>query len=328
MPRLLMSLLIAAMMAALRPAVAAELVDGEAHVVLNGVDHWYRVAGADHRTTPLIVLHGGPGGSAFVFEHTQGERLERFQTIVYYDQRGGGRSAAPRDPKDYRMDRLVSDLDGLRRHLGAAKISLLGFSFGAELALEYALAHPDDVDRLVLQAPTAGDYRRMAITQTYAFQSLLSGEARQRLAAIAATPLGSPGRRFEALWSLADRNIIDRFNYHNAEAAATARRLQLASGHKNSGLMGAVMFADDRKRARPLIEDAAQLTMPALVLVGAYDRTTGVDVARDLATVLPQGRLVVFPGSAHYPDIEEPDSYSRDVQAFMAGRSTESQDRR
>jgi pimeloyl-ACP methyl ester carboxylesterase len=117
------------------------------------------------RTAPrLVILHGGPGGNAYVFEHTVGARLEQYATLIYYDQRGGGRSAAPTDPSAYGMDTLVADLEALRTQLSAAKISLLGFSFGAELALEYAVAHSDRVERLVLQAPNAGDYRRMAIT--------------------------------------------------------------------------------------------------------------------------------------------------------------------
>ena len=160
---------------------ATGLVDGERRESLNGVDHWYRVAGASNRTVPLVIIHGGPGGNTYVYEHIQGPWLERSQTVVYYDQRGGGRSAAPRDPNDYAMPTLVADLDALIQRLGQGPVNLLGFSFGAELALEYTLAHPQNVARLALQSPNGGDYVRMAWAETYAFAAFARGEDRARL---------------------------------------------------------------------------------------------------------------------------------------------------
>jgi proline iminopeptidase len=298
-------------------AHGVQFSDGESFAVFNGVRHWYRIAGSTRGTTPLVILHGGPGGNAYVFEHTQGRSLEQYATLIYYDQRGGGRSAAPIDPNAYGMDLLVADLEALRTHLGIAKISLLGFSFGAELALEYAVAHPDKVERMVLQSPNAGDYRRMAITETYAMRSVVQGRAADAVDKLIQTPIASPAIRFKELWNSIDRETAARFQYHNARAASLAKKLEMESGFTNTGLMAKVMFSDTRHRNRPLIEDAAKLVIPTLVLVGAFDRTTGVDVARDLATAMPHARLVVFPESAHYPDIEEPDAYSTAIAAFL-----------
>lgn len=298
-------------------AHATPLADGERHADLNGVRHWYRVAGAARHTPPLIIVHGGPGGNSYVFEHSQGPRLERFATVVYYDQRGGGRSDAPAGAADYAMPTLVSDLDRLVDELGAPKVRILGFSFGAELALEYALAHPDRLDRLVLQAPNAGDYARMARTETYAFQAAFDGEAKARLDAIAAQPLASPAQRLGQIWAFADKGFADRFQFHDAEAAALSHRLDAQGGFRNTGRMNAVMFADDRPRGAPLMDRAGSLAVPTLVVVGAYDRTTGVDVARDLAARIPRARFHVFEDSAHFPDMEEPERYAAVVEAFL-----------
>jgi len=62
--------------------------------------------------------------------------------VVYYEQRGCGRSASPKDPRAYSLSLLVADLDELRDALGLERIVPLGCSFGAEPAAEYALAHP------------------------------------------------------------------------------------------------------------------------------------------------------------------------------------------
>jgi proline iminopeptidase len=265
-----------------------------------------------------VIVHGGPGGNAYVFERLQGLWLERSRTVVYYDQRGGGRSSAPADPGDYAMATLVADLDALVHRLGAPRVDLLGFSFGAELALEYALAHPERLGRLVLQSPSAGDYVRMAETETYGFAALAgNGDDRKRLERLAREPIASPAARIAAIWTGADAAFADRFQYHRARAAAEARRLDAASGFQNTGLMNAVIFSDARLGDTPLMRRAAGFAVPTLVLVGAYDRTTGVDGARDLAVTLADARLVVFAESGHFPCYEEPEPYARIVTTFL-----------
>jgi pimeloyl-ACP methyl ester carboxylesterase len=66
-------------------------------------------------------------------------RLEQFRTIIYYEQRGCGRSEAPADPDAYSLHLLVADLEALCQAWGQERIIALGYSFGGEVALEYAL---------------------------------------------------------------------------------------------------------------------------------------------------------------------------------------------
>jgi proline iminopeptidase len=298
-------------------AAAPRLADGPSRAMLNGVDHWLRIGGAARRTVPLVIVHAGPGGNAYVFERLQGPWLEARRTVVYYDQRGGGRSAAPADPGDYRMETLVADLGALVAHLGPGPVDVLGFSFGAELALEFALAHRGQVRRLILQSPNGGDYVRMAQTETHGLAALASGEEKARLDRLALDPIVSPAARLGGLWRGASPQLWDRFHYHRPDVAAEVRRLETESGFTNTGLMNAVMFSDARPRGALLMERAADLAAPALVIVGAYDRTTGVDVARDLAETL-RARLAVFAESAHFPGYEEPPAYAQAVDRFLS----------
>ena len=62
-------------------------------------------------------------------------------TVVYYEQRGCGRSEAPQDDGEYSINTLVEDLEELRKQLHVEKINLLGYSFGGQLCLEYALKY-------------------------------------------------------------------------------------------------------------------------------------------------------------------------------------------
>lgn len=100
---------------------------------------------------PLVLLHGGPGaGHAYL--RPGFDRLGRGRTLVYYDQRGGGRSAVGRDvPVGWQEQ--VADLDALREAWGLEQLSLCGYSWGGLLAMLYAVAHPARVARLALVSP-------------------------------------------------------------------------------------------------------------------------------------------------------------------------------
>src|SRR2546429_2151081 len=123
-------------------------------VDLNGVRIYTRRVGDGPPS--VVVLHGGPGAH-HDYLLPQYDRLAHGRTLLYYDQRGGGRSPVPRDtPVGWREH--VSDLEALRDHWGLDRVALLGYSWGGLLALLYALAHPTRIDRLALVSaapPTA-----------------------------------------------------------------------------------------------------------------------------------------------------------------------------
>jgi proline iminopeptidase len=294
---------------------ASRLTDGEAHVELNGIRHWYRVAAAERGTVPLVIVHGGPGGNVWNFERTIGPELERFSTVVYYEQRGSGRSSPPASKDDYSLPLLVSDLDALRRHLGVERLSLLGFSFGSELALEYALAHPEAVEKLLLQAPSVGPAERQDVIQLHGFESVTTGELNATVRAILREP-GTPAERLEKVWGRVDTATVDRFLFEDAEVARRNRAMWKESGLRNTGDMHRALLRN--RDPEPLSLRARAVTAPVLVLVGLHDRNVGVDPARDLVRVLPRARLVLFERSAHFPDMEEPGKYASAVREFLS----------
>jgi proline iminopeptidase len=98
-----------------------------------------------------IVLHGGPGAH-YDYLLPAFDALAEDRTLVYYDQRGGGRSPVSRDePLGWREQ--VADLEALRTLWGYPTLSLVGYSWGGLLAMLYALEHPQRVERLGLVSP-------------------------------------------------------------------------------------------------------------------------------------------------------------------------------
>src|SRR5437868_9626132 len=140
------------------------------------------------RGTAIIVLHGGPD-----FDHSyllpELDRLSDSFHLIYYDQRGRGRSADHVQPEDVTLASDVADIDQVRQYFHLDSVVLLGHSWGTVLALEYALRHPEHVSHLLLMNPApastddykqlrkewlekrAGDMeRRRAIADTTAYQ--------------------------------------------------------------------------------------------------------------------------------------------------------------
>src|SRR5258708_546470 len=128
----------------------------EATVGLNGVHLYTRRVGDG---PAVIVLHGGPGAH-HDYLVPQSERLALGRTLLYYDERGGGRSPVSREtPVGWREH--VADLEALRQRWGLERVTLLGYSWGGLLAVLYALTHPDRVSRLALvsAAPLTAAWR-------------------------------------------------------------------------------------------------------------------------------------------------------------------------
>jgi len=100
-----------------------------------------------------IYIHGGPGAWSKSFEDLKGNNLEQKLKMVYYDQRGCGRSQISID-KNYGLERMVDDIEDIRRALGTEKIYLLSHSFGGIIAVSYAKKYPDHLLGLILANST------------------------------------------------------------------------------------------------------------------------------------------------------------------------------
>jgi len=115
-----------------------------------GVTIWYEVRGSG-TGTPLIVANGGPG-----FDHDYllcgdvWDTLAKGRRIVFYDQRGNGRSSELTDGQPCGLAEQIDDLEALRAHLGFEKLDLLGHSWGGYLVMAYAARHPEHIAHLMI----------------------------------------------------------------------------------------------------------------------------------------------------------------------------------
>lgn len=119
-----------------------------------------------------VVLHGGPGAS-HDYLRPGFDAVARGRSLIFYDQRGGGRSAVDRDvPVGWKEQ--VADLESLRQEWGLEQLTIAGYSWGALLGMLYAVHHAERVAALALISP-APTWRaaRLAFETEFARRNLL-----------------------------------------------------------------------------------------------------------------------------------------------------------
>lgn len=112
-------------------------------VPVRDVSLFVRIMG---RGDPIVLMHGGPG-----LDYTTLSSLEALAdqfTLIFYDHRANGRSTGSADTMTW--ENLTADADALRQSLGFDRWTVLGHSFGGQVALEYALRYPASVSQLLL----------------------------------------------------------------------------------------------------------------------------------------------------------------------------------
>ena len=111
---------------------------------------YYRIIGKAADT--IIAIHGGPGMD---HESIFGDfkPLGEHHTVIFYDQRGGGKSTLPTDTTTLVAKRQIQDLDELRKHFKLERVTLVAHSYGPLLAASYAIAHPQNVKKMVFFLP-------------------------------------------------------------------------------------------------------------------------------------------------------------------------------
>ena len=291
------------------------MVDGQHVLRVDEVDHWVRVAGATRPGVPVVLVHGGPGASAYPYESI-GDQLAKHVPVIFYDQRGCGRSGHPLQPNTYTFSRLVRDLDELREALGLELITPWGVSFGCVVAAEYAVTHPQRVLGLILQAPPiVGPLHPGAIAlQPAAIDALATAETRAALR----TRLAGIDDPVQRVWLAhqvlgGDAVTQQRLSFHDPKAAAGRGSDDEPAYGFNQEMAHALL----ESMRSDLVDDLAQLDIATLVMVGLWDGNVGVDTARDLVVRLKRASLHLFRHSAHSPHEEEPDEYVAAIQAFL-----------
>ncbi len=259
---------------------------------------------------PIIVVHGGPGLD-HAYLRPGLDALATRNTLVYYDQRGTGRSVANLDAEAISLGKFVDDIDALRQVLGYDQVSVLAHSFGALIGLEYAFRYGDHLRALILMNPVEPGSRfgdEIAERQ----RSMRTAEDSIELEVLRATEgfLARDPATLSQFYRVIFRQAFkDRARVDDLDldlAPSTARNGQDVAALLAGGL-GSIDWWDR----------LAEIEVPTLVLHGRFD-IPPVDMSRALAEALPSGTLQVL-DSGHFPYLEDREGLLAAVSGFFAG---------
>jgi proline iminopeptidase len=307
-------LLVACHSTALAPAPATTpALATEGQVPGDGAALFYRMVGSGPDV--LVMIHGGPGmdmGYMLADFHP----LEQHHRLLFYDQRGGGRSELLRDDAAlYTMERHVADLEALRRHFGLERMTLVAHSFGPAIAASYAMAHPDRVARMILIGPVPPRAADMEARYAASIDSRLTADERAELAKQEDAILhgADPVAACRAYWAIGVKPRLARpelaskitGDFCSAGPAAIRAGMAVAGPHTSESL-GAWDF-------RPGL---ARVAAPTLIIHGEAEAIP-MDLVEEWTTALPHAALVKVPGASHFPYVERPDLVWPAIEAFL-----------
>jgi pimeloyl-ACP methyl ester carboxylesterase len=299
------------------------------HLHLGGVDQWVMIRGESLSNPPLILLHGGPGLSeTFLFRRFNAP-LEKCFTVVYWDQRGAGKSFDRGIPRSsMTVEQFIADLDELVgavcSRLGARRVAIFGHSWGSALGALYSARFPDKVAAYV-GSGQIGDWAA-GEAASYAFALAEAERLGRRRALRKLRAIGPPPHTAKRLWT--ERTWLRRLEGQLSPRALWKMGRVLVGVPEASILelpkmMRAFRFSldamwDEVSRLN-LLTLAPALQVPVFFSLGRRDHWVPPEtsVAYFDALTAPSKRLVWFEESGHEPFADEPNKFN----CTMAGLS-------
>lgn len=270
-----------------------------------GATIYYETFGAGD-ATPLIVVNGGPGFD-HTYEHVSStwDVLAKKRRVIFYDQRGTGRSPATKD-QTYTLADQIADLEDLRAHLGADRIELLGHSWGGYLVMAYAASHPEHIAHLIIVDSAAPKFK----DTVFLFDNVFP-EGTEREAAFAFK---------EEMGDKASQDA-DLREYFTMLFYSPANRDKFVATVQPSVYKKDINEAVEKDIERfDLNPELHKFKFPTLVITGRYDMNVAPVVAYKIHQAIPGSQFAVFERSGHLPFFEEPDEFVRVMEDFLSGK--------
>lgn len=284
---------------------------------------WFR--GVSRTNPPLILLHGGPGASESALFRHYNSALERHFLVVYWEQRGTGRSFhSGIPPESMTIDRFVRDLDeiveAVRQRFGHNKVVLLGHSWGTVPGTIYAFRRPEKVAAYVgvAQISNVAEQRRLAYEFTLSEARRVGNfKAVSQLEKIGPPPY----RSFDDVLRVG--TWTERFGGVFHGDLSTGKLIWTAVNTDEANLIDLVKFGQGNRFSLTWLErEISQLDLsaryrsfevPIFFLLGRYDwHVPAVAAGKYFDEIeAPRKRLVWFEQSAHNPPFEEPDRFNQ-----------------
>ncbi len=289
------------------PENTVDIIDEK--VEINGVEHYIKKMGEGD---PIVVLHGGPGlFHNYLVPHFK-NLAEKYQ-IIFYDQRGCGQTDFPKDTTSINIDTYVEDLEAIRNHLKLEKLTLLGHSWGALLALKYGIKHPQNLNKLLLVAPAPSNTSYFDETFANMQQKRSEEDTKELIQAMMS-------KKFENREEETFRKVVllgDKPNlYEQSKIEELYNPMTFTKESANSLLIVNSLLERTYFNFDITQEGINTINCPTIILMGGMDNVPFAS-AQAIQDNMSNCELKVFKKTCHYPFFEVPGEFTSTVDKFL-----------
>ncbi len=290
------------------------------YICVRGVNHYYEWVKSPENShvKPVMVFIHGWAGSARYWQSTAIALSKDFDCLLY-DMRGFGRSnGTPFDVKSavadssapvaetveeltYELDEYARDLAALLDGLELKKVYLNAHSTGASVATLFLNLYPERVEKAILTCSGVFEYDEKAFTAFHKFGGYV----------VKFRP------KWLALIPFVDRMFMARFLKRSIPKSDRKAFLDDFLMADYAAAIGTMVTAVSENAAKFMPHEFTKLTVPTLLVAGEYDQIIPPTMGRQAAALSDNVEFVLMPNTAHFPMLEDPQTYLSCVQEFL-----------
>jgi pimeloyl-ACP methyl ester carboxylesterase len=295
------------------------------YIKVRGVEHYYEwiKQPSGQQSRPVMVFIHGWAGSARYWQGTAQALSDKFDCLLY-DMRGFGRSqgkvsvlekageavpeaessqakAEAQKELTYELEEYADDLAALLDSLGLAKVYINAHSMGASIGILFLNRYPQRVEKAILTCSGVFEYDKKAFEAFYKF--------------------GGYVVKFRPKWlskiPFVDRMFMARFLHRSIPAKERQAFLEDFLAADYEAALGTIFTSVSKYQAEIMPGEFEKLTVPTLLVAGEYDKIIPAKLGKRAAEFSNKVELVIMKNTAHFPMLEDVDTYLKVVRKFL-----------
>jgi proline iminopeptidase len=277
----------------------------------DGILAWEEVGQGE----PLLFLAGGPGDAATYLRPVAEPLTPEYRSILF-DQRGTGRSLLNRqDETTLALERYYEDIERLRERFGVEQLTIVGHSWGAMLALFFAMHYPHRVKRMILMGCGPLDTQGSAVAGANSLKPLTMAERAEveRLSILRKTAQAAQDWEAVKQYHIESVRLRARAWFYSAAVAA-----EFAEEWARNYSLNPVVHQIVNQQAKQVQVwgNIAHITAPSLVIYG-YQDFEPITQAYRLKEEMPDVTVRLINEAGHDVWLEQPERLEQEMKAFL-----------
>lgn len=268
--------------------------------------------------SPIFFFAGGPGNSHDYMQGSFGHYYKTHQ-VVFIDMLGCGLSDDAKNVSEYTIANNVHIVEEVRKALKLDKISLVGHSYGTVVAQAYAVAFPENVNKMVLiNGFHSGEMWQDNCNNYNYLQKKYFPEKWIKIDSLRSLGYVSSDKEFQKIYgSFPSKHIY----YHNMSLKQRVPKTSFRGwsldvyyaiiGRDADFYVGGDMIDTDFRK------ELKKMDFPTLIIAGRYDGVSTPQYATQYKKFMPQATFVMFENSSHNPYLEEPEKFYKLLDDFL-----------